>query len=718
MDDSALNAPPPARPGEPSGLRRPRSRTARTGAALVLAATLVWPATGAQALTAPEPPVAVDEGPAVEPSVTPAAPAPAPADEATAADPQATPSTAPAATDGAPASGPQATQSPAPAAPEVPAATTAPSPAAPASPAGAAAAAADPEPTSTLSGRVTAGTGAPLEAVLVQVLGLGTRSTVTAADGTWTLDDVAPGPHVLRFLPDGADAETSTLYWNGTQYGTHAFTFGLATLPGEVRGGLNVTFVENVVSGTVTSGGVPVAGATVGFYRRVDDPSPAATVTTAADGTWTARWLRPDAYNVRVTPPDGSGLAPAWWGNTAPNVYGTLGFSGSTARTLSGIDVALTAESVLTGRLVDAAGRPVAGQQVSLWTGQSRPFVVAQATTATDGTYVFGGLDARSYTVQVDPEEGSRDEAWIVTEFLGGALEPGDAVWAPVGVEDDVTVADLVVRLGGTVEGDVVGDPGWDAAGLPVEFLDEGGDVVARMLAQDNVTRPDFWSAALPAGTYRVRAERPGDGYWWVGGTSFATARVLDVRPRWTTEVELVLSDEFLGVPPAPTEPLTEANRGGLSAAGPVAAGATATLVGLEGAVREYVWLAPSFQGLGFVSAAADGSLPVTVPAGTAPGAYRLVVTTAGGYVLGWADLTVTAATGGSGAAPANAAAAVPGAVTSAPTPAAARASRGAGQRAGVLAATGFDGAWLAGSALAAVLLGAGLVVLRRRRSA
>ena len=81
----------------------------------------------------------------------------------------------------------------------------------------------------------------------------------------------------------------------------------------------------------------------------------------------------------------------------------------------------------------------------------------------------------------------------------------------------------------------------------------------------DRSRGPDFASpGAIPAGEYRLRAEMPGDGYWWVGGTSFETARVLDVRPSQAiTDVELVLSDDFIGVPPAPTGELTEENRGG-----------------------------------------------------------------------------------------------------------------------------------------------------------
>lgn len=619
--------------GERSGGRR--RRAVRAGAVAVLAASLVWPAAAAQALTAP-------------------------------AD-----------------LGADSTQ------------------------------AAEPESTGSLSGRVTGSDGAGLEGVTVLVLGGVAGTTATAADGTWTVGDLPAGPHVLRFAVTGTDGEAHYLYWNGTQYGTHAFTWLPDLAAGENRDGLDVRFVDNGATGTVTAGGAPVAGATVGFYRWPSDTSPATTVTTGADGTWEARYLRPDSYAVRVTPPDGSGLAPVWWNHTGSS-YGTLFFDG-TPRTASGVDVELSAESQLSGRVVDEAGKPVDGVRVALWSGRNRPFVAAYATTAADGTYTFRGLDAEQYTVQVDPTFHWPYAQWIVNAFLGGSLDVGGALWTTVAAQDDAAVADLVLHVGGTVSGTVVAEPGWDGPGISVELLAADGSVVARVHALDDADGPDFETAgAIPAGVYRLRAAMPGDGYWWVGGNSFETARTVDVRPYTAvTDVELVLAPEFVEVPPVPDgSTLTDANRGGLTVAGPVVAGGTATIAGLAPSLG-YVWLLSTPQGLGYHEVGADGTIQVTVPAGTPAGAHRLVVTLPGGHLLGWADVAVTAAGSGSGTTTAGGSvAAAPGAPTA--TAAASARSRST-SGSGVLAATGFDGAWVAGGALAAVLLGAGLVVLRRR---
>lgn len=597
-----------------------------------------------------------------------------------------------------------------------PAATAAQADATPAAPAAVEVEASSAPTTASMSGRVTDGTGAALEGVSVVVNG-GAARTQTAADGTWATADLPAGPVVLRFTLEGPAGQLSNLYWDGTPYGTHAFTWALPLAEREVRDGVDVTFVDNTVTGAVTSGGVAVAGARVDLFRSSSDASAVRTVTASDDGTWTARWVAPGSYSVKVTPPAASGLASAWW-NRNGNVYGNLYFAGPTARTYPAVDVELTTESRLTGRVVDEAGQPAAGVAVALWSGRVRPSVVEESVTGDDGAYAFGGLDAGDYTVQISsaaPGSGS-----VVPDFLGGVLTHGRAVWVKVAAQDDVAVGDLVRRIGGTISGTVVADPGWDAAGISVEYLDATGSVVARAYAQERATGADFESpSALPAGVYRLRAAMPGDGYWWVGGTSFATARSLDLRAgQAITDVELVLSDVFAGTPPVPTEALTDDNRGGLGVAAPVVAGGTVAISGLEDPGLSYVWLFSSPVGLGYAQVAADGTLRVTIPAGTEAGPHRLAVTTPGGFLLGWADLTVTAATA-TPAAPADPPAAAPGPVAgSAPaTTSVSAGSRGTSARGGVLAATGSDVVWMAGAALATVLVGGGLVVLRRRRT-
>ncbi len=136
-------------------------------------------------------------------------------------------------------------------------------------------------------------------------------------------------------------------------------------------------------------------------------------------------------------------------------------------------------------------------------------------------------------------------------------------------------------------------------------------------------------------------------------------------------------------VPVAPSESsLTGANRGGVSAPASARAGETITVtVGAQDAVATvHVWLYSTPTLIGTVVVAADGTVRVTIPADTAPGAHRLAVTAADGSLVGWTTITIT----------------------------------GDGQ----LAFTGADGLG-AGALIAFLLLAAGgVLIVRRRRTA
>ncbi|PWC05153.1 lamin tail domain-containing protein [Agromyces badenianii] len=153
------------------------------------------------------------------------------------------------------------------------------------------------------------------------------------------------------------------------------------------------------------------------------------------------------------------------------------------------------------------------------------------------------------------------------------------------------------------------------------------------------------------------------------------------------------------GTPVTPAEEsLTDGARGSITVPGTVRAGATITVVvgaQLAGDTLD-AWLFSTPVHLGTVTVSPDGTIRVTIPADTAAGAHRLAVLSADGTLLGWDDLTVTAAgTGGAGTGTAS-----------------------AGTGAAALASTGATVAPLVIAASLALLLGALALVIRARRRA
>ncbi len=103
------------------------------------------------------------------------------------------------------------------------------------------------------------------------------------------------------------------------------------------------------------------------------------------------------------------------------------------------------------------------------------------------------------------------------------------------------------------------------------------------------------------------------------------------------------------GTPVAPdADSLTDGNRGGVTAPPSARAGETITVgVGTARAgERISVWLYSEPVLLGTPVVAADGTVRVTVPAGTTTGAHRLAVTAADGSLVGWTPIRIDPATG------------------------------------------------------------------------
>ncbi|HEY9423450.1 MAG TPA: cell wall protein, partial [Microterricola sp.] len=103
------------------------------------------------------------------------------------------------------------------------------------------------------------------------------------------------------------------------------------------------------------------------------------------------------------------------------------------------------------------------------------------------------------------------------------------------------------------------------------------------------------------------------------------------------------------GTPGTPSsDELTEQNRGGLNAPASVVAGSTFTAVlpasGQPRSVNGWLFSEPT--ALGTLTASADGLIQITLPASVPAGEHRLALTDDAGTIIGWDEVTVTAAGG------------------------------------------------------------------------
>ena len=240
-------------------------------------------------------------------------------------------------------------------------------------------------PTGAISGTVSVdNTHAPLAGVTVELvdsLGVVVASAVTAADGTYTLPNLAPGVYTVR--------ETIPTVW---AFGALSPT-GTRTVT--VAGGSTSSATDLSVKGSTLSGQVlfqgsnmPAAGSTVTIVNTSTGVTTVLPV--AADGTYRLADLPADPYTVTVTPPAGYSV-----GNLPATVTPTPG----AGATVSNVDFNVLGAAI-SGQVLRADLTPLPGTTVHLLNASG--IEIATAAAGPDGSYAFSDLPAGSYTVTAD----------------------------------------------------------------------------------------------------------------------------------------------------------------------------------------------------------------------------------------------------------------------------------------------------------------------------
>jgi len=259
------------------------------------------------------------------------------------------------------------------------------------------------------------------------------ETTTTTAAGVWTVDGLRPGTYTAtETQPDGYLDGVVTAGTAGGTVGTNAVS-GIVLASGVDATGYRfaertnsslsgTVFADDDGDGTQGADETGIAGVTVTLLDDAGDPT-ARTATTAADGSWRFSGLLPGTYGVRETQPDGyfDGVAVVGDGG------GTVGTNEVTGIAVDGAvtGYAFTeyAPSTIRGSvwhdsdddgIRDAGEDGIAGVTVDLAGPEART-----VTTEADGTFVFAGLAAGTYTL-TETAPGDFAEGRAVVGSAGG----------------------------------------------------------------------------------------------------------------------------------------------------------------------------------------------------------------------------------------------------------------------------------------------------------
>lgn len=210
--------------------------------------------------------------------------------------------------------------------------------------------------------------------------------------------------------------------------------------------------------------------------------------------------LPPGEYRVEFSHPD---HLDEHWENAHDAAEATW-ITVHSGQTVSGIDAALDAESSVAGRVVDRAGRPVAGAYVRVnLAGPGRAGLGGEAVTDEAGSYVVEGTGWGPHTLAVSP---SLQHTFTGT-FLGDTVVRSQAQLLTLSPGDRATPRDVTVVPGATIRGAVTDLEGRGLVRRPVVVtaLDElsllhGGSYELRTDDRGEWSTP----SRLPIGRYRV----------------------------------------------------------------------------------------------------------------------------------------------------------------------------------------------------------------------
>ena len=262
------------------------------------------------------------------------------------------------------------------------------------------------------------------------------------------------------------------------------------------------------LAGTVRGpDGAPLGGMQVALYNASADPTPIATRSSAANGTYDFGVLAGGTYHLGVTDP--SGTYRDYWHATARALAWSAPIDVNSVPTTIDVQLSTVAMQGALGGVVrdrSAPGLPLAGITVSLFNAQYGT-TVQSTTTAANGAYQFTALEPSAYKV------GFVDPAGVFAPQFGQAqftVASAEAVTVPPAT---TATADAALIRGGSIAG-VITDGVTGVGPVTVVATSESPAGLSRIATTGADGR--YMVPGLVPGTYIVSVA---DGAWYVDPT-------------------------------------------------------------------------------------------------------------------------------------------------------------------------------------------------------
>ncbi len=355
------------------------------------------------------------------------------------------------------------------------------------------------------------GTNAPLQNVTITLrdsLNNVVATTTTAADGTYTFANIAPGSYTVTETQPagyGPGVVVPGNVINVTQTKTGSSDQNFSETTGVFQG--TVYFDKN--ANGVLNGGEPGIGGVTVTLTGTDVNGPVSrTTTTAVDGTYSFGGLLSGTYTVTETQPaaynNGSTTAGSAGGTTtgSNDIVSAITFAaGSTA---SGYNFGELGGPIAGTVFVDGTNAPLAGVTITLRDNLNN--VVGTTTTAADGTYSFTNIAPGSYTVTETQPAG----------YGPGVVVPGNVINV-THVKAGESGQDFSEKIG-SFAGKVYfdsnnngafdsGEPGISAVTVTLTGTDANGSAVNRTTT--SAADGTYSFANVISGTYTITETQP-----------------------------------------------------------------------------------------------------------------------------------------------------------------------------------------------------------------